>query len=95
MDERQRVGIAPDLVRTEIDECFLVLNPANDAVISLNETASDVLFLCDGTLTAGQVVDAMAIHYGQGRDAVVGPVLVVLDELVDLGIVTAEPAPAT
>ncbi len=95
MDERQRVGTAADLVRTEIDECFLVLNPANDAVISLNETASDVLFLCDGTLTAGQVVDAVAIHYGQGRDAVAGPVLVVLDELVNLGIVTAEPAPGT
>jgi hypothetical protein len=62
---RSRVGPAtPGVTEIEVDGRISVYSPVTAEVLMLNETASDVWRLADGTLTLDGLVEALARSYG-------------------------------
>jgi hypothetical protein len=60
-----RVGpAAPGVTEIEVDGRISVYSPVTTDVLMLNESASDVWRLADGTLTLDGLVEALARSYG-------------------------------
>ncbi|MBC7677922.1 MAG: PqqD family protein [Pseudorhodobacter sp.] len=54
----------PLVTRREVDGSLMLLHASEPRVIVLNQTASDVWTLCDGTSTLAEIVDVLARAYG-------------------------------
>jgi hypothetical protein len=64
MDESTTVGpVIADLSIVEIDACVSIFNPATKRAVILNETATKVWHLIDGTRDADAIVRELASTY--------------------------------
>jgi Coenzyme PQQ synthesis protein D (PqqD) len=65
MSEAASVGpVVAELSIVEIDGCVSVFNPATQRAVILNETASRVWHLIDGTRDADEIARELASTYG-------------------------------
>lgn len=78
------------VVSSELDERLLLLERASNHVVTLNHTASDAVYLCDGTRTVAQVVGLLAGHYGRPVEQVQQDLLAHLHELVERGVLARQ-----
>jgi hypothetical protein len=85
-----RVGPpAADVHTEEIDGRLAVYAPRTQRILYLNETATRVLQLCDGTRTDRDVTAMLAAAYGQGVDVVEPEVRRLLRRLRAAGVLAA------
>ena len=61
---------------------------APERVLAPDEIAVEVLQLCDGTRSVGDVVDLLAAKYAAGREAILIDVIAMLQDLSDKGFLT-------
>jgi pyrroloquinoline quinone biosynthesis protein D len=57
-------------------------------VLVPDETAVEVLQLCDGVRSVGEVVDQLAAKYAAERSAIATDVVAMLQDLADKGFLT-------
>ncbi|MBW3548201.1 MAG: PqqD family protein [Actinobacteria bacterium] len=70
-DPSAKVGPpAAHIEESEVDGRISLFDPQSQEVSLLNDTASDVWRLCDGTSTLDQVIELMAKAYGVKPDAI-------------------------
>lgn len=77
---------AAHIVESEVDGRISLFDPQSQEVSMLNDTASDVWRLCDGTSTLDQVVDLVAKAYGVEPDAVGDEVKATVQTFYDKGL---------
>lgn len=86
MADDRRLRLAPGVLSHEVDECFVLFDPATQQAVTLNLAASDVLFLCDGEHTVDGLVTALAAHHEQPEQQVRAEVEPLLAQLVGEGV---------
>ena len=74
MDDSKVGPPAPNVLETELDGEVSLYNPAQEEVTVLNGTASDVWYLCDGTLSAEEIVELLASSYAVPAETIRGEV---------------------
>jgi pyrroloquinoline quinone biosynthesis protein D len=67
----------------ETRQVWVILVP--ERVLAPDETAVEILQLCDGVRSVGQIVDVLAAKYAAGRDVIAGDVIAMLRDLADKG----------
>jgi hypothetical protein len=87
IDRGVAVRLSPGVVFREEDEGFLLYDTCHDILYEGNETGRDILFLCDGTRTAGEIADLLADASGSRKDEVQEMVSGFLAELSGSGLV--------
>lgn len=78
----------PRHARLRFDETrarWVLLVP--ERVLAPDETAVEVLQLCDGR-TVGEIVDALAANYAAERGRILGDVVAMLQDLAEKGFLT-------
>ena len=93
MSERRVLSTAsvprlPRGVRLRFDqarEAWVLLAP--ERLLTPDETAVEILQLCDGERTIAAIVDALAADYEAEREVIEGDVLAFLQELADKGMI--------
>lgn len=70
-----------------------ILN-APERVIEPDETALEVLRLCDGQRSMGEICDALAARYGAPRDVIAADVKELLEELAGKRLLDLRAAPS-
>ncbi len=83
---------AAHIVESEVDGRISLFDPESQEVSLLNDTASDVWRLCDGTSTIDQVVELMAKTYGVEPDAVAHEVKATVTTFYDKGLLAGKDA---
>jgi hypothetical protein len=88
---RALVSPPADSVReVEVEGCLSLYRRDVDRVVVLNETASDVWRLADGTLHDDEIVELLATAYGVSADAIGDEVRATLARLVQEGFLTLD-----
>jgi hypothetical protein len=88
---RALVSPPADAVReVEIDGCLSLYRRDVDRVVVLNETASDVWRLADGTLHDDEIVELLAAAYGVGPEIIADEVRATLALLVQEGFLSLD-----
>ena len=72
----------------EIDGRIVALTPNREDVVFLNDTASAVWRLADGTRTLQQILDELAHAYDTQADVIAGDVRAVIASFVAGGLMT-------
>jgi pyrroloquinoline quinone biosynthesis protein D len=67
-------------------QIWVILAP--ERVLAPDETAVEVLQLCDGVRSVSQVVDQLARKYAAEREAIATDVIAMLQDLADKGFLT-------
>ena len=67
-------------------QVWVILAP--ERVLAPDETAVEVLQLCDGVRSVSQVVDQLARKYAAEREAIATDVIAMLQDLADKGFLT-------
>lgn len=75
-----------DVTEVEVDGRACLYSPRATDVVLLNQTASDVWFLCDGSLTVEQVVDRLATAYTVDAAAIDADVRAAVRSFHDAGL---------
>lgn len=75
-------------MESEVDGRISLFDPQTQEVSMLNDTASDVWRLCDGTSTLDQVIELMAKAYGVEPDAIGDEVKATVKTFHDKGLLT-------
>jgi pyrroloquinoline quinone biosynthesis protein D len=70
----------------ETRQVWVILAP--ERVLAPDETAVEVLQLCDGVRSVSQVVDLLAQKYAAEREAIATDVIAMLQDLADKGFLT-------
>jgi pyrroloquinoline quinone biosynthesis protein D len=70
----------------ETRQRWVILAP--ERVLAPDEIAVEVLQLCDGARTVGQVIDQLAEKYAAEREAIAADVIAMLQDLADKGFLT-------
>jgi pyrroloquinoline quinone biosynthesis protein D len=70
----------------ETRQVWVILAP--ERVLAPDETAVEVLQLCDGVRSVSQVVDLLAQKYAAEREAIATDVVAMLQDLADKGFLT-------
>ena len=83
---------AAHIVESEVDGRISLFDPESQEVSMLNDTASDVWRLCDGTSTIDQVVELMARAYDVEPDAVRDEVKATVTTFYDKGLLAGKDA---
>lgn len=83
---------AAHIVESEVDGRISLFDPQTQEVSMLNDTASDVWRLCDGTSTLDQVIELMAKAYGVAPDAVGHEVKATVKTFYDKGLLAGKDA---
>jgi pyrroloquinoline quinone biosynthesis protein D len=65
---------------------WVILAP--ERVLAPDETAVEVLKLCDGARSVGVMVDQLAAKYAAPREAIAADVVAMLQDLADKGFLT-------
>ncbi len=81
--------VLPRHARLKFDETrkvWVILAP--ERVLAPDEIAVEVLQLCDGLRSVGQVVDELAAKYAAEREAILTDVIAMLQDLADKGFLT-------
>jgi len=79
----------PRHARLKFDETrqvWVILAP--ERVLAPDEIAVEVLQLCDGECSVGDISDQLAAKYAAPRDAILTDVIVMLQDLADKGFLT-------
>lgn len=79
---------ATHVVATEIDGCVALFNPETAEAIFLNETASDIWRLSDGTCSLPEMTDRLAEAYGTDPATISADVSQTVSILRDRGFLT-------
>ena len=80
------------VTEVEVDGRISVYSPSTQQLVSLNETASDVWRLCDGTRDASAIVELLASSYAVEAHVIADDVRCTIDRLITLGLL-ADPRP--
>jgi hypothetical protein len=86
--ERAGPAIGPPAVvvrEVDIDGCLSLYQRTSDRVLVLNETASDVWRLIDGTLGEDEIVATLARSYGVDPSVIAGEVRATIRRFVEEG----------
>jgi pyrroloquinoline quinone biosynthesis protein D len=83
---RPRLADKARLKWDAVREKHLLLFP--EGVLVLNQTAHDVLALCDGRRAVAEIVKALATQYASDANAIAGDVKEILQRLVEKSLVT-------
>lgn len=67
-------------------QIWVILAP--ERVLAPDETAVEILQLCDGERTVAQIVDVLAAKYAADRAAIAVDVVAMLGDLADKGFLT-------
>ena len=96
MAEPRRINVSeasrpvlPRHVKLKFDETrsvWVILAP--ERVLAPDETAVEVLKLCDGVRSVAVIVDELAAKYAAGRGEIANDVVAMLQELADKGFLT-------
>ena len=81
--------VLPRHARLKYDETrqvWVILAP--ERVLAPDEIAVEVLQLCDGARSVGDVVDQLAAKYAAEREAILTDVIAMLQDLADKGFLT-------
>ena len=81
--------VLPRHAKLKFDETrkvWVILAP--ERVLAPDEIAVEVLQLCDGVRSVGQMADALAAKYAAEREAILPDVIAMLQELADKGFLT-------
>ena len=81
--------VLPRHARLKFDETrrvWVILAP--ERVLAPDEIAVEVLLLCDGLRSVGEVIDLLAAKYAAERDAIATDVVAMLQDLADKGFLT-------
>ena len=70
----------------ETRQVWVILAP--ERVLAPDEIAVEVLKLCDGVVSVGQIVDQLAVKYAAPREAISTDVVAMLQDLADKGFLT-------
>jgi len=70
----------------ETRQVWVILAP--ERVLAPDEIAVEVLKLCDGVVSVGQIVDQLAAKYAAPREAISTDVVAMLQDLADKGFLT-------
>jgi pyrroloquinoline quinone biosynthesis protein D len=70
----------------ETRQVWVILAP--ERVLAPDETAVEVLKLCDGVRDVATVVDQLAAKYAAPREAILADVIAMLQDLADKGFLT-------
>ena len=70
----------------ETRQVWVILAP--ERVLAPDEIAVEVLKLCDGIVSVGQIVDQLAVKYAAPREAISTDVVAMLQDLADKGFLT-------
>src|SRR5437667_10599343 len=79
----------PRHARLKFDETrqvWVILAP--ERVLAPDEIAVEVLQLCDGVRSVGDIVDQLTIKYTADREAIATDVIAMLQDLADKGFLT-------
>lgn len=77
----------PDVTETAVDGTVSLYAPSTQQVLLLNETATSVWRLADGTRTVGQLVDELAAQYGVAAESIRDQVRGTVQDLADGGLI--------
>ena len=80
-----------DLALSEVDDEFIVYNPATDRTALLNPTAALVFDYCDGSRTLEEIAGKVAAFFKIERETVLPDVQAALKELTTKGFLELEP----
>jgi len=75
------------LRRDPVRDRWVVLAP--ERILTPNEQAAEVLRLCDGHRTVGEIASLLANTYDAEPDTIAADIMPVLENLVDMGVLTA------
>ncbi|MBI5265418.1 MAG: pyrroloquinoline quinone biosynthesis peptide chaperone PqqD [Bradyrhizobium sp.] len=81
--------VLPRHARLKFDETrqvWVILAP--ERVLAPDEIAVEVLQLCDGQRSVGEVIDQLAAKYAAPREAILTDVITMLQDLADKGFLT-------
>jgi pyrroloquinoline quinone biosynthesis protein D len=81
--------VLPRHARLKFDETrqvWVILAP--ERVLAPDEIAVEVLQLCNGVRSVGDLVDQLAAKYVAARDAIAADVIAMLQDLADKGFLT-------
>ena len=70
----------------ETRQVWVILAP--ERVLAPDEIAVEVLKLCDGARSVGDIVDQLAAKYAAEREAILTDVIAMLQDLADKGFLT-------
>ena len=70
----------------ETRQVWVILAP--ERVLAPDETAVEVLKLCDGVSRVAEIVDQLAAKYAAPREAILTDVMAMLQDLADKGFLT-------
>jgi hypothetical protein len=79
------------ITQVELDDQVCLYSPQGEQVLVLNETASDVWRLVDGTLSVAGVVDLLTRAYRADAHEIRKDVLDVITQLQAAGVLTIAP----
>lgn len=68
-------------------DAWIILAP--ERVFKPDETAVEVLKLCDGQRSVGDIASHLAAAFNAPRDVILADVVVMLQDLADKGVITA------
>jgi pyrroloquinoline quinone biosynthesis protein D len=99
---RRRLQVAEESVPTlargvklrfdESRKVWVLLVP--ERVMAPDETAVEILQLCDGVRTVAAMIDELAVRYNAPRDEISGDVIAMLQDLANSGFVVGVPGRA-
>jgi pyrroloquinoline quinone biosynthesis protein D len=81
--------VLPRHARLKFDETrqvWVILAP--ERVLAPDQIAVEILQLCDGVRSVGQMIDQLAEKYAAERDAIAVDVIAMLQDLADKGFLT-------
>ena len=78
----------PGVLEYEVEDDLVLYRPSTDDVEVLNGTAAAVWWLCDGTRTGQEIVEAIAHLYGQSVEQVRIEIFSIVERMFEEGLVT-------
>jgi pyrroloquinoline quinone biosynthesis protein D len=81
--------VLPRHAKLKFDETrkvWVILAP--ERILAPDETAVEVLQLCDGARSVADMIDALAAKYAAPREAILTDVIAMLQDLADKGFLT-------
>jgi pyrroloquinoline quinone biosynthesis protein D len=81
--------VLPRHAKLKFDETrkvWVILAP--ERILAPDETAVEVLQLCDGVRSVADMIDALAAKYATPREAILTDVIAMLQDLADKGFLT-------
>jgi hypothetical protein len=70
-----------------VGEDILIYNPEDTKIISLNQTASVIWRLCDGSISVQEMIEALEEFYPDSKNEITADVNATLDQFLETGCV--------